>query len=67
MSPNSAGGWEIGGLAPGDYQLFAFNRVDGLEYSGRDGLREYLPRATEVRLEAGEKKAIQVDLIERGE
>ena len=37
-------------LAPGDYMVFAFDRVDGLEYSNADALAPYASRAAHVTL-----------------
>ncbi len=59
--------FQFGGLAPGDYSLLAFDRVDGLEYANPEALRDYLSHAVRVTLHAGEKKTVSLGLITRGE
>lgn len=53
-------------LAPGDYLIFAFDHLDGLEYTNPDGLSSYAPQAAHVTLSANQQAQISVDLIEVG-
>ncbi len=61
------GDFQIDGLAPGEYKVFAFDRLDGLEYSNPDVLSEYASKAAQVSLQPNEKTTVRVDLIPRGE
>lgn len=61
------GDFQIEGLAPGDYKVFAFDRLDGLEYSNPDVLGEYASKAAQVSLQPNEKTSVRVGLIPRGE
>ncbi len=54
------------GLPPGDYLIFAFDRVDGLEYSNPDVVQTYASQASHVTLTAGQKAQVSVDLIHIG-
>jgi hypothetical protein len=54
-------------LAPGTYNVFAFDRLDGLEYTNPDALREYASKATQVSLQPNESRSIKVDVIQRGD
>jgi hypothetical protein len=68
MTVSDYGGeFQIDGLAPGDYKVFAFDRLDGLEYANPDVLNEYVSKAAQVSLQANEKTTIRVGLIPRGE
>ena len=58
---------KIDGLAPGEYKIFAFDRLDGLEYSNPEVLGEYASKAAQVSLLPNEKTTVKVDLIQRGE
>ncbi len=61
------GEFQIDGLAPGDYKVFAFDHLDGLEYANPEVLSEYASKAAQVSLQANEKTTIKVGLIPRGE
>jgi hypothetical protein len=58
--------FSLSGLAPGDYLIFAFDRVDGLEYSNPDVMDAYASQAAHVTLTAGQQAQVQVDLIHAG-
>jgi protocatechuate 3,4-dioxygenase beta subunit len=64
---NDRGEFQLDGLAPGDYKVFAFDRLDGLEYSNPETLDQYASRAAQVSLQPNEKTTVKVDLIQRGE
>lgn len=54
-------------LAPGDYEVLAFDRLDGIEYDNREALNAYLSHATHITLSAGEQAKVTVDLIRTSE
>ena len=58
--------FSLSGLAPGDYLVFAFDRIDGLEYSNPDVMDAYASQAAHVTLTAGQQAQVQVDLIHVG-
>ena len=53
-------------LTPGVYRIFAFDSIEGLEYTNPDALSEYASRATQVSLEPNESASVKVDVIHRG-
>jgi hypothetical protein len=56
----------LSGLAPGDYLVFAFDHVAGLEYANPDALAPYVSQAAHVTLSANQKSQITLDLIQLG-
>ena len=64
---NERGGFRMYTLAPGDYLLFAFDSVDGLEYTNREALEAYASRATRVSVSANSSANVALTLIKRGE
>ncbi len=52
------------GLAPGDYLVYAFDRIDGLEYTNPDALSPYASQAAHVTLSAGQQGQVSLDLIQ---
>jgi hypothetical protein len=54
---------QFGGLAPGEYDVLAFDHVEGLEYTNPDVLSPYLSKASHVTLTANGKSEIALDLI----
>ena len=58
--------FEFGNLAPGDYSVFAVNRLDGLEYADPEVLQPYLTKATRVTLEANRKANVNLEVVEPG-
>ena len=54
------------GLAPGDYLVFAFDRIDDLEYANPDALAPYASQAAHVTLAANQKAQVSLDLIHVG-
>lgn len=61
------GDFTLNGLPPGDYLVFAFDKVAGLEYGNLDALEPYSSRATKVTLAPNQKAQITLDLIATGE
>lgn len=64
---SSNGQFSMSGLAPGDYKIFAFDHLDGLEYTNPDVLREYASKAAEISLQPNENATLKVDLVRIGE
>lgn len=60
-------GLTINTLAPGDYLLYAFDTVDGLEYTNRDALEPYTSQATHVTVNSKGTAQVALTLIQRGE
>ncbi|HEX6466570.1 MAG TPA: carboxypeptidase-like regulatory domain-containing protein [Terriglobales bacterium] len=58
---------EVAGLAPGDYTVFAFDNIGGLEYANREALAPYVSQAAHVTLSASGKSSVTLDLIQRAE
>jgi hypothetical protein len=58
--------FSLSGLAPGEYLVFAFDRVDGMEYSNPDVMEAYASQAAHVTLTAGQQAQVQVEVIHPG-
>ncbi len=54
------------GLAPGEYLVYAFDRIDSLEYSNPDALAPYASQAAHVTLTANQTAQVTLDLIHMG-
>jgi hypothetical protein len=63
FAANASGEFHLQGLAPGDYDVLAFDRVDGIEYQNREALAAYLSHAAHVTLAAAQQGKVTVDLI----
>jgi len=50
-------------LPPGDYLLFAFDHVEGLEYANRDVLQNYASQATHVTLSPNQRTKVTLEII----
>jgi hypothetical protein len=57
--------YQLQGVAPGDYDLFAFDQIDNLEYHDPSFLRAYEDRARHVSLRANQTESVTLDLISR--
>jgi hypothetical protein len=55
--------FNVVGLAPGDYLVFALDRVNGLEYSNSEAMSAYASQAAHVTLTPGQKTQVSLDLI----
>jgi len=51
------------GLPPGDYLVFAFDRIDDLEYANPDAFAPYESQAAHVTLTPNQKAQVSLDLI----
>jgi Carboxypeptidase regulatory-like domain/Prealbumin-like fold domain len=58
---------EYGGLPPGSYRIFAFDSIDGLEYSNPEAMAKYQSKAATVTITANGSVTATVDLIHTGE
>jgi len=58
--------FHFSGLAPGEYDLFAFDQVEGLEYANPEALQPYSGHAVRVSVHPGESKSVSPELIVRG-
>lgn len=62
-SAAQAGEFRFDHLAPGDYRVLAFDRVNDLEYRNPEVLNAYLSRGTHVSLQANGQSSTNVELI----
>ena len=53
------------GLAPGNYKLLAFDRIDDLDYTNPEILRNYLMKTQSIALAPNQKATVNVELIRR--
>lgn len=60
---SGSGAFQVHGLAPGRYDILAFDRLDGIEYRNPQALDAYLSHATHVTLSADEQAKVTLDLI----
>ncbi|MFI5106475.1 MAG: hypothetical protein ACHP79_16245, partial [Terriglobales bacterium] len=58
---------EYGGLAPGDYKVFAFDSTDGLEYTNPSVLSRYSSKAARVSIMPKATSSVSADLIHKDE
>ena len=66
MSVDGEGPFSLPGLAPGGYNVLAFDQIDQLEYSNPEVLGQYLSRATHVNLQADQTLDVSVERIQFG-
>lgn len=59
--------FHLDSLAPGDYELFAFDRADGIEYTNRDVIQSYESMATQVTLAPSQRAKIALQLARTAE
>lgn len=51
-------------LSPGDYQVYAFSSINGLEYANPEAMRDY--SGQQITLSTNQRANITLDVIERG-
>ena len=61
------GKFEKRDLPPGEYRVFALDRVDGLEYANPEAMRSFSSGAQPVRLAPNGETAVNLELQTRGE
>jgi hypothetical protein len=59
----SDGSFTLPNLAPGNYNVFAVNRADKLEYANPAAMGQFMPRAAHVTLQPNGQRQISLDLI----
>jgi hypothetical protein len=64
---DAEGNFQFSMLAPGNYRVLAFDRLDNLEYTNSQALQPFVTSGKDVTLEANGKAAIQVELVKRGD
>lgn len=60
---DQSGRFGLHGIRPGTYTLFAWNSVEGEEYYDPDFLRNFEGEGTAVRINDGERKAVQLTAL----
>ena len=60
---SASGDFRAMGIAPGDYEILAFDRLDGIEFRNREVLNAYLAHAAHVTLSADQQARVTLDLI----
>ena len=58
------GSFIFNGLSPGEYQIYAFSNIDGLEYANPEALRDFAGQ--KIELTPNQKSNVTLDLIARG-
>jgi hypothetical protein len=61
------GEFVIHSLAPGDYQVFAFDHAESIEYANPDVLQNYASQAAHVTLAPNQRAKVTLELIRTGE
>jgi Carboxypeptidase regulatory-like domain len=56
-----------GGLEPGDYKVYAFDSMDGIEYGNPEVMEKYAAKAASVTVTANSSSNVTVDVIRKGE
>jgi hypothetical protein len=59
------GTFTISDLAPGSYRAIALDRVDDLEYTNPEALRDYLSKAQDVTLSPKQESRVDLELVQR--
>jgi hypothetical protein len=57
----------LGKLAPGEYLVFAFDRINDIEYSNPEVLQNYSSQAAHITLSANQRAKVALELIHTGE
>src|SRR5271165_291111 len=60
-------GFEVNGLAPGEYTIIAVDQPDSIEYINPEALRPYLAHASHVTLAAKQKAKVSLELTRTSE
>jgi Carboxypeptidase regulatory-like domain len=66
LAQAGSGSFNVTGLAPGEYLVYAFDQTDGMEYGNPEVLQGYASQATHVTLSANQNAQVAVDLIKTG-
>ena len=60
---DQSGHFSLRGIRPADYSLFAWENVDGEAFYNPDFLKAYEGQGSALRVDEGERKSLQVDVI----
>ncbi|HWC18256.1 MAG TPA: hypothetical protein VG498_14640, partial [Terriglobales bacterium] len=60
---DGSGRFQVHGVAPGSYEILAFDRLDTVEYRNREVLSAYLTHGAHVTLSAEQEAKVNVELI----
>jgi hypothetical protein len=55
--------FSLGKLAPGEYLVFAFDRIHDIEYSNPEVLQNYSSHAAHITLSANQRAQVALELI----
>lgn len=66
MGAYEGGSFSFGNLAPGDYEVIAFDSTEDLEYRNPEALREYMSKAQEITLGPKQEGRVDLELVHRG-
>ena len=55
--------FSVSGLAPGEYLVFAFDSIDGMEYGNPDAFAPYASQAAHITLTGNQRGQVSLDLI----
>lgn len=58
--------FSVSGLAPGEYLVFAFDSIDGMEFSNPDAFGPYASQAAHITLTGNQRGQVSLDLIQVG-
>ncbi len=58
--------FSVSGLAPGEYLVFAFDSVDGMEFGNPDAFGPYASQAAHITLTGNQRGQVSLDLIQTG-
>jgi hypothetical protein len=56
--------FSVSGLAPGEYLVFAFDSIDGMEYGNPDAFASYASQAAHIALTGNQRGQVSLDLIQ---
>ncbi len=56
--------FSVSGLAPGEYLVFAFDSIDGMEYGNPDAFAPYASQAAHITLTGNQRGQVSLDLIQ---
>ncbi len=58
--------FSVSGMAPGDYLVFAFDSIDGMEYASAESFAPYASQAAHITLTGNQRGQVSLDLIQVG-
>ncbi len=64
LQVQGGGQFDMGGLSPGKYRVYAFSNIDGLEYANPEALRDFAGQ--QIDLQPNQKANVTLELNVRG-